>query len=66
MDNQFFTQLRQVEQLSLGLQLALRGTTKEQRAALERAGFGKTRRFATQKLLFILVGCVRRICARPA
>lgn len=56
MDDRVKEELKQLAQLGQALQLALRGTSPQARAFLQRNGFTKDKRIVVQRFTFTLVG----------
>lgn len=54
-------QFQQLRQLSIALQLALKGTTPAVRMALQRTGFNKQHRVTLHRLTYNLVGHIDRV-----
>lgn len=52
--------LKQIDQLAVGLQTALKHSPAEVRAALSRSGFTFQRRIAIQRTSWVLVGACRK------
>lgn len=53
-------QLQQIEQLAIGLQIALKQSNSKVKTALLLNGFSKDRNFISLKFLYLLVGCCRK------